>query len=77
MKQEDLDAIVRTTVMHNIEDLVLRRAGIDYQLRWFVLEAIRVGCGWRRVGKALGVSGQAAWEKYRPDEPPKINGKQA
>lgn len=39
-------------------------------LRQAVPAAVRRGTSWRTIGRLLGVTGQAAWERYRqPIEP--------
>lgn len=37
--------------------------------REHVVYAHKLGASWRMIGVALGTSGQAAWETYRPDRP--------
>lgn len=54
--------------MHNLTE---RKLEIDSQIKQLVKAAVLDGATWREVGEALGVSGQAAWERYRPDPPPK------
>ena len=77
MRDEDRDAIRRAALLDTIENLVKRRAEYDSQIRLLVKAACADHIKWKEIGEALGTSTQAAWEKYRPAEPPKINGKQA
>jgi hypothetical protein len=41
------------------------REQIEQQIRDQVNVVLALGGSWRTVGVALGVSGQAAWERYR------------
>ena len=47
-----------------------RRADADY-LQLLVVQAVDMGSSWRTIGRALGTSGQAAWEHYRGVARPK------
>lgn len=49
-----------------------QRAHEEWYVRTLVLAAIEAGATWREVGEALHVSPQAAWSKYRPNAPAKI-----
>jgi hypothetical protein len=44
------------------------RDAIEHRIRNQVKTVIDLGGSWRTVGAALGVSGQAAWERYRPTD---------
>lgn len=49
----------------------VRKAQIlEETIRQSVMFAVRTGCTWKEVGEALGTSGQAAWQRYRPDPVP-------
>lgn len=63
------------SLLETIRNLTARRADIDSQITLFVRAGVKEGITWREMGEALGVSGQAAWERYRPDPPPKTGPK--
>jgi len=42
-------------------------AMLDRQLRDSVAQARKQGVSWEQIGKALGVSRQAAWERFSTD----------
>lgn len=74
MNRREYDAARVRSLHLTIQNLVKRRREIDGQIRLLVLAAVKEGTPWREIGSLLGTSGQAAWEKYRPGESPKING---
>lgn len=43
------------------------RDEIEQEIRVQVATVLSLGGTWRTIGAALGVSGQAAWERYRPE----------
>ena len=43
------------------------REEIEQEIRVQVATVLSHGGTWRTIGAALGVSGQAAWERYRPE----------
>lgn len=42
------------------------REAIELKIQRQVLTVLALGGTWRTIGAALGVSPQAAWERYRP-----------
>lgn len=56
--------------LETICNLRHRQLETDISVKLLVEHAIHSGATWRAVGAALGTSGQAAWEKYRPKETP-------
>ena len=44
------------------------RDALEHRIRNQVKTVITLGGSWRTVGAALGVSGQAAWERYHPQD---------
>jgi hypothetical protein len=44
------------------------REAIELKIQRQVLTVLAAGGTWRTIGAALGVSPQAAWERYRPTE---------
>lgn len=72
MSTEDLSPENVPTMLATIHNLECRRLEIDWQIAVLVKACIEGGSTWRSIGKALGVSPQAAWHKHRPPEAPKI-----
>jgi hypothetical protein len=53
------------------ERFLMRRAlqRVDLEIALGVSKAQLAGASWRKIGRALGVSGQAAWSRYGLTEP--------
>jgi hypothetical protein len=47
-----------------LQDLCLERQELDYRIRVHVLEARVKGLTWEVIGEALGVTRQAAQQRY-------------
>ena len=58
----------------SLENLHRRRIEIDHQIYRLVMASHSEGATWREIGFALGISPQAAWERFRPATPPKTRG---
>ena len=58
--------------LRTLKQLRERRLEIDQQMVNLVIAARVEHVTWHELGDALGTSSQAAWEKYRPKDPPKI-----
>lgn len=74
MSKPKNDDQTRTHFLATITNVHARILEYEVQQRLLVMAALKEGATWREVGEALGVSGQAAWSKYRPDHSQKING---
>lgn len=72
MSTEDLHPESVPNMLKTIHNLECRQIETGWQIRLLVMCCIEGGATWRSIGKALGVSPQAAWHKYRPPEAPKI-----
>jgi len=51
--------------------ILMRLAGereeLEQEIRVQVATVLSLGGTWKTIGVALGTSGQAAWERYRPE----------
>jgi len=65
---ETLDTNLRT-----IRNVQARVHDFDWLLRDLVKVAREQGATWKQIGEYTGVSAQAAWQRYRPEEAPKVN----
>lgn len=68
---EDANQSVANMLM-TIRQLQERHLEIDSQTTLLVKACLEHNVTWKSIGRALGVSAQAAWRKYRPEEPEKI-----
>lgn len=75
MSREDYDDARVQTILEQIIRATWKADMAQRDTRMYVLAAVEQGVSWRVIGAALGTSGQAAWQKYRPDKPVKINRK--
>ena len=62
-------------VLDDLSRLAKLRADVDKMTLKAVKDARRRGVSWYKIGPALGVSRQAAMEKYKPKLSPKTNGR--
>jgi hypothetical protein len=44
-----------------------QREALEQEIRVQVATVLSLGGTWRTIGAALGTTGQAAWERYRPE----------
>ena len=69
LARETVDAIEGTDdPIRRIRSVVSMRQWVEDVLREFVDDARRAGHGWDAIAGALGVTRQAAWQRYRSDE---------
>ncbi len=62
-RQQSLDAVLRA-----LPDVAAAGIQVERNLVQWVLKARSLGASWARVGEALGVSRQSAWERFAPEE---------
>jgi hypothetical protein len=72
MSTRDETEIRRDNYLATLQNLTHARLENVISTRLLVKAALRDGASWRAIGAAVGTSGQAAWEKYRPEESEKV-----
>lgn len=72
MRHELKNPESRDRALYELDALKFDSWHIDQQIRLLVLQVLKHGGTWREIGKALGVSGQAAWQRYGTH--PAVNG---
>jgi DNA-binding CsgD family transcriptional regulator len=55
----------RRSPLERVEALSARIAGAETEREKAIALAVAAGCSWAQIGRALGVSGQAAHKRYR------------
>lgn len=55
----------RRLALKRIETIVARLAAVESQRDAAVAAAVEAGCRWAEIGRALGVSAQAAHRRFR------------
>lgn len=65
---------VNVTMLNVVSRIRRRQEELDAELQAAVQRAREEGCTWELIGHALGVSKQAAHERFRASEEPAIAG---
>jgi len=55
-------------MLHHIENIAATAGRVEESLRHWVQELRRRGVTWARIGEALGMTRQSAWERFSGEE---------